>query len=67
MTTPLKPSDFVRLPMEALEPVCAARNARLFCSPTLRAALEALFDSPAGFLAIVVPGGESGDPVWTLA
>lgn len=62
MTTSLNPSDQIRLAMEALAAACSGRGARLFCSTTLRAALEGLFDSPAGFLVVLVPGDESVEP-----
>ena len=55
----LPSADILRLPMEALASVCAARHARIFCSTTKRAALEALFDSPAGLLVMLVLGDES--------
>lgn len=63
--TPIPPSDFIRIPMEALAPVCATLGARIFVSTNMRAALEGLFDSPAGFLVILVPGDETpqGDPI----
>ena len=63
--TPLPPSSFLRLPFEALRPVCDALHARLFVTTTLRAALESLFDSPAGFLVILTPGDETpqGDAI----
>jgi len=44
--------------MEALKPVCATLGAHLFVATTLRAALDALFDGPAGSLVILVPGAE---------
>ena len=63
--TPLPPSSFLRLPFEALRPICDPIHARLFVATTLRAALEGLFDSPAGFLVILTPGEEStqGDAI----
>lgn len=65
MSTPLPASSFIRLPMEALAPVCATLGARIFVSTNMRAALEGLFDSPAGFLVILVPGDETpqGDAI----
>lgn len=57
----MKSSQFILLTMEALAPKCSERNAKLYCSTTLREALVALYDGPAGLVVAIVPGDEGAD------
>jgi hypothetical protein len=58
MTNELKSSDFIRLVLKGLGPVCRERKCRLVVAMHLRAALDALFDGPSGSLVTMIPGGE---------
>ena len=58
MTAALAASDFLRLPLAALKPVCRALSARLTVATNFHHALDGLYYSPSGFNVAIVPGDE---------